>query len=99
MFSVRRPRIPQFILNGTHMEKLVLYWIQYKNSLKYRVGCFWSFSYVYTIKYVLLIPVSYRCLKNMIHQIDSKNKWLFLSVTFTAKLEMDFVLTFKNAFS
>ena len=28
---------------------------------------------------VLLIPLSYRCLKNVIHQIDSKNEWLPLS--------------------
>ena len=40
-----------------------------------------------------------RCLKNVIHQIDSKNEWLLLSVTFTAKLELVFVLTFENAFS
>ena len=39
------------------------------------------------------------CLKNMIHQVDSKNEWLLLSVTFTAKLELVFVLTFENAFS
>ena len=34
---------------GTHMEEIVLYWIQYKNSLKYKVGCYWRFSYVYKI--------------------------------------------------
>ena len=34
-----------------------------------------------------------------VHQIDSKNEWLLLSVTFTAKLELIFVLTFENAFS
>ena len=34
-----------------------------------------------------------------VHQIDSKNKWLLLSVTFKAKLELVFVLTFENAFS
>ena len=34
-----------------------------------------------------------------IHQIDSKNGWWLLSVTFTAKLELIFLLTFKNAFS
>ena len=33
----------------------------------------------------------------MIHQIDSKNEWLLLSVTFMAKLELVFV--FENAFS
>ena len=30
---------------------------------------------------------------------NSKNEWLPLSVTFTAKLELIFVLTFENAFS
>ena len=35
----------------------------------------------------------------MIHQKDSKNEWLVLSVTFTAKLELVFVLTLENAFS
>ena len=30
--------------------------------------------------------------------IDSKNEWLFLSITFMEKLELVFVLTFKNAF-
>ena len=40
-----------------------------------------------------------QCLKNMIYQVGSQNEWLLLSVTFTAKLELDFVLTFENAFS
>ena len=31
---------PEIILNDTHKEKLVLYLIQYKNSLKYKVSCF-----------------------------------------------------------
>ena len=30
---------------------------------------------------------------------SSTNEWLLLSVTFTAKLELDFVSTFENAFS
>ena len=34
-----------------------------------------------------------------VHQIGSKNGWLLFSVTFTAKLESVFVLTFQNAFS
>ena len=34
-----------------------------------------------------------------VHQIGSKNEWLLLSVTFTTKLELVFVLTFENAFS
>ena len=39
------------------------------------------------------------CPKNVIHQEDSKNEWFLLSVTFTIKLELVFVLTFGNAFS
>ena len=35
--------------NNTHMERLFLYSIQYKNSLKYKIDCFRHFSYVYTI--------------------------------------------------
>ena len=85
-------------LNDTHREKFALDWIHHKNSLKYKVGCLWRFSYICTINYVLLIPLSYRCLKNVIHQIDSKNEWLFLSVIFTSKFELVFVLTFENAF-
>ena len=39
----------QATLSDTHREKLVLYWIQSKNSLKYKVGGFWRFPYIYTI--------------------------------------------------
>ena len=41
----------------------------------------------------------YRCLKNVIHRIRSKNGWLFLSASFTAKFGLVFVLTLENAFS
>ena len=36
-------------VHDTHMEELKVYWIQYKNSLKHKAGCFWRFSYVSTI--------------------------------------------------
>ena len=36
-----------FLLNDTYMEELVLYWIEYKNSLKYKIGFFWRFSYAF----------------------------------------------------
>ena len=36
--------------------------------------------------------------QNCDYQIDSKNGWLFLSASFTAKAELVFVLTLKNAF-
>ena len=41
----------------------------------------------------------YRCLKNVIHQIASKNEWLLLSARFTEKFGLTFVLTLENAFS
>ena len=34
----------------------------------------------------------------MIRRVGSKNEWLLLLVTFTVKVELDFVLTFENAF-
>ena len=63
---------------------------------------------------IWLLPTFFICLHNelssfnsimvqmsekRVHQIDGKNKWLLLSVTFTAKLELVFVLTFENDFS
>ena len=33
-----------------------------------------------------------------VHQIDGKNEWLLLSVTFTAKLGLVFVIAFENIF-
>ena len=85
--------------NDTHMENL--------RSAEFSTKIYWNtkltasdvFSYVYTINWVLLIPLSYSCLKNVIRQIDSKNEWLHLSVTFTAKVQLGFILTFENAFS
>ena len=40
-----------------------------------------------------------RCLKNVIHQTDSKKGWLLLSASFTAKFRLVFVLTLENAFT
>ena len=37
-------------------------------------------------------------MKNVIYQIDCKNEWLLLSVIFTVKFELVFVLTLENAF-
>ena len=58
--DVRRDK-PNPHINGTDIEQLVLNWFQYKNSLKYKAGCFWRFSYVYTINKVLLIPLLLKC--------------------------------------
>ena len=50
--------------------------------------------------YVLLSRIKeYGCLKYWIYKIDSKNEWLLLSASFTAKFGFVFVLTQKNPFS
>ena len=46
-----------------------------------------------------IIPFcKYSCWKNVIHQIDSKNEWLLLPASFTAKSGLVFVLTLGNDF-
>ena len=66
-----------WILTG----KTAFYSIQYKNLLKYKLGCSWHFSYVYTINeflYILLSHIKEHSLKNVIHEVD-RNEWLLLS--------------------
>ena len=47
-----------------------------------------------------IIPYhKYRCLKNVIHQIDSKNEWLLLPASVTGKFGLVLVLTIENAFT
>ena len=63
------------------------------------VGCFSSFGMLTQSIKFYTFHYQYRCLKNVIHQIDSKNGWLLLSASFTAKFGLVFVLTLENAFS
>ena len=91
-------RVGQVIncFNDTHREKLVFRSIQYRNGWLVASDLFDMFTQsfkFYTFHYQC------RCLKNVIHQIDSKNGWLLLSASFTAKVAWVFVLTLKNAFS
>ena len=65
-------------------------------SFHYSNGCLAAsdlFHNVYTIKFY---PLSF--LKNVIHQIDNKNKWLLHPASFTVKFGLVFVLTLGNAF-
>ena len=50
------------------------------------------------IKHSIIPCYKYRCLKNVMHQIDSKNEWLLLPASFTAKFGLVFVLTLEIAF-
>ena len=83
-------------LNDTHRERLMFHSIQYRNGWLAASNLFDMFTQsikFYTFHY------QYRCLKNVIHQIDSKNGWLLLSASFTAKFGLVFVLLLEDAFS
>ena len=69
--------------------------IQYRNGWLTVSDLFDMFTQsvkFYTFRY------QYGCLKNVIHQIDSKNGWLLLSASFTAKVGLVFVLTLEKVF-
>ena len=83
-------------INDTRREQLVFHSIQYRDGWLAASDLFHMFTQsikFYTFHYQC------RCLKNVIHQIDSKNGWLLLSASFTAKFGLVFVLTLENAFS
>ena len=88
-----------YILNDTLRERLMFHSIQYRNGWLAASDLFDMFTQsikFYTFHY------QYRCLKNGIHQTDSKNGWLLLSASSTAKFSFVFVLTGKcqvNRFS
>ena len=84
------------LLNDNHRERLLFHSIQYRSGWLVAFDLFDMFTQsvkFYTFHY------QYRCLKNVIHQIDRKNGWLLLSASFTAKFGLVFVLTLENAFS
>ena len=64
-------------------------WVLLNSVQERQFGCFWPFSFVYTISWDLFSfyyhVQKYICLKDVIRQIDSKNEWLFLLAIFTAK--------------
>ena len=69
--------------------------IQYSNDWLAASDLFDMFTQAikfYTFHY------QYRCLKNVIHQTDSKDGWLLLTASFTAKFGLVYVLTLENVF-
>ena len=73
----------------------MLYSIQHKNGWLAASDLFDIFTQLSSIIHSI---ITY-CLKKGIQQIDSKNEWLLLPASFTAKFELVFVLTLENAFS
>ena len=86
-------------INNTHREKLCFAQFITKRAARLLLTFFICLHYQLSSIHSINTYWEYRCLKNVIHQIDSKNEWLLLSVTFTAKFELVFVLTLENAFS
>ena len=82
-----------------YKDKFVFYSIQYKNGWLAASDFFDVLTQLSSIKHRIITYYDYRCLKNIIHQIDSKNEWLLLQASFTIKIELVFVLTLENAFS
>ena len=79
--------IPKFwplgFFNDTHREILVFHSIQYRNGWLAAYDLFHLFAQsinFYTFHF------QYRCLKNVIPQIDSKNGWLLLSASLRQNL-------------
>ena len=82
------------------MKKLFLCSIQYKNGDLAVSDLFHMFTQLSKFFYIPLSLIKkYRCLKNVIDQIDSKNEWLLLSASFTEKFRSVFIFTLENAFS
>ena len=86
------------LFNDTHSEKPVLCWIQYKNSLKYKVGYFWRFH-----MFRQLILSSFNSIiVQMTEKCDSSNrhwKWMFASFSnFYGKIWVGFCNKIRKRF-
>ena len=76
-------KINNKIVNDTHRKRLVLHSVQYRNGWLATSDLFHMFTQSiksYTFYY------QYRCLKYVIHQIISKNRWLLLSTSLPQNL-------------
>ena len=82
-------------INDTHKKKIVLYWIQYKNTSKYKVGCFWRFSCLHNpLKSFNSIIVQMPEKRDSSHR---KYKWMVASFSnFHGKIWADFYLSIRK---
>ena len=94
--QIRRKLQIWLLLLKKLLTRLVFQSLQYRNGWLAATDLFDMFTQ--SIKFHTF-HYQYRCLKNVIHQVDSKNGWLLLSASFTAKFGLVFVLTLENAFS
>ena len=80
-------------------RKICVYSIQHKNSCLTAFDLFHIFTQSISFIHSITRIKEYRCLKNVIHQIGSKNERLLLSASFTAKLGLVLALALENALS
>ena len=85
-------------LNHTHMEELVFYW---KNSLKYKVCCFWRFQKQPTLYFNELSSFS-SIIVQMSEKLDSSSiylKWMDASFSnFYGKTSVGFYFNIRKRF-
>ena len=86
-----------FMINDTHKKKLGF--TQFRTRMAAWLPLTFFMCLHNQLSSIHSAVTYYRCLKNVIHQIDTKNEWLLLSASFTAKFRLVFVLTLENAFS
>ena len=87
------------IINDTHREKPCFAQFSTTMAAWLLLTCFICLHNQWSSIHSITRITEHRCLKNLIHQIDSKNEWLLLSASFTAKFGLVFVLPLENAFS
>ena len=79
--------LEKFDTNVTHREKLSFTQSSARNVWLAASDLFRKFTQSIKVSiHSIIIYQEYRYLKNVIHQIDSKNEWFLLSASFTAKL-------------
>ena len=84
-------------MNGGGLTSRLLGYYLFNDTHLEELALYWI-QHKNSLKYIMFTQ-SVKCLKKVIHQKNGKSEWLLLSVIFTAKLELVFVLTFENAFS
>ena len=82
VLKITQSKTLKHFINDTHRERLVFRSIEYRNDWLTASDLFHMFTQ--SIKFYTFHH-QHRCLKNVIHQIDSKNGRLLLSARFTAK--------------
>ena len=91
-------RIITFFINDTHRENLFYFQLSTRMVDWLLLTVFICLHNQLSSIHSSITYSEYRYLENVIHQIDSKNEWLLLRASFTAKFGLVFVLILENNF-